>query len=152
MDDEHRGIRCDDLSRKGRCRDVDEIAADAQGTVPDERRGAGVWSATDDEDPSVLTLVARGLRNRVERELAGPDHRGDSRGDADVGHADSSRVLGGHPLLHIMERDRDGRSDGEVRSEPARDVHAEDRLAEAFIWRMSAAYGSRREPSAPIPR
>src|SRR2546428_13856524 len=111
MDDEHRGIRCDDLSRKGRCRDVDEIAADAQGTVPDERRGAGVWSATDDEDPSVLTLVARGLRKRVERELSGPDHRGDSRGEADVGHADSSRGFGGHSPPLILERDRYGRSE-----------------------------------------
>src|SRR2546427_12872091 len=33
------------------------------------------------------------------------------RRDADVCHADPSGVLGGHPLLHIMERDRDGRSD-----------------------------------------
>src|SRR5256885_8348322 len=99
MDDEHRGIRCDDLSRKGRCRDMDEIAADAQGTVPDERRGAGVRSATDDEDPSVLTLVARGLWNRGEGEFARPDHPGDSPGDADVGDAAPSPGPGCHSLL-----------------------------------------------------
>src|SRR2546422_10321322 len=120
MDDEHRGIRCDDLSRKGRCRDMDEIAADAQGTVPDERRGAGVWSTTDDEDPSVLTLVARGLRNWVEREFTGPDHCGDSRGEDAVGPANPSRVPGRPPLFHIMEPGPDRRPARAVRSAPPR--------------------------------
>src|SRR2546427_12820102 len=101
MDDEHRGIRCDDLSRKGRCRDMDEIAADAQGTVPDERRGAGVWSATDDEDPSVLTLVARGLWQRVEGEFAGPEHRRHLRGEADDGAAAPTPTPGRHFLVQI---------------------------------------------------
>src|SRR5256885_16761313 len=100
MDDEHREIRCDDLSRKGRCRDMDEIAADAQGTVPDERRGAGVWSTTDDEDPSVLTLVARGLRNLVERELTGTGHCCGFRGGVDVWHPRPFRALGRPPLFH----------------------------------------------------
>src|SRR5207249_11604848 len=118
MDDEHRGIRCDDLSRKGRCRDVDEIAADAQGTVPDERRGAGVWSATDDEDPSVLTLVARGLWKRVEGEFAGPDHRGDSPGGAAVGHAGPSRVPGCRSLPPLPHPSPAGRSARDVGSAP----------------------------------
>src|SRR2546425_13058042 len=91
MDDEHRGIRCDDLSRKGRCRDMDEIASDAQGTVPDERGGAGVWSSTDDEDPSVLTLVARGVWKRGKGGLGGRDHCGDCHREADGGHGGPSR-------------------------------------------------------------
>ena len=128
MHDEHGRIRCDDRSRRGRRRDVDEIRADAQGTISDERGSARVRSARDHEDASVLTLVARRLRHGVEGELAGPDHRGDLRGDPDVRHADSSRVLGRHPFLHIMECDRDSRSDGQVRPETARDVHAEDRF------------------------
>src|SRR5439155_1100304 len=128
MHDEHGRIRCDDRSRRGRRRDVDEICADAQGAISDERGSARVRSARDHEDASVLTLVARRLRHGVEGELAGPDHRGDLRGDPDVRHADSSRVLGRHPFLHIMECDRDSRSDGQVRPETARDVHAEDRF------------------------
>src|SRR2546426_8987786 len=101
MDDEHRGIRCDDLSRKGRCRDMDEIAADAQGTVPDERRSAGVWSATDDEDPSVLTLVARGVWDREEGEFPGPDQRRDFRGDGDGGDADPPPGRAPHSLVPL---------------------------------------------------
>src|SRR2546430_15694575 len=97
MDDEHRGIRCDDLSRKGRCRDVDEIAADAQGTVPAERRGAGVWSATDDEDPSVLTLVAPRARAPGGREFSPPPPRRGSRRGARVWPRASSPALGGAP-------------------------------------------------------
>src|SRR5256885_16643437 len=102
MDDEHRGIRCDDLSRKGRCRDMDEIAADAQGTVPDERRGASVRSASNDEDPSVLTLVARGLRHWGERAFTWPAHCGDSRGGGEVGRAHPLRALGRHTRLLII--------------------------------------------------
>src|SRR5881628_3624773 len=129
MHDEHRGVRCDDGGRESRRRDMDEICADSEGAVSDQRRRAGVRPAGNHEDATVLTLVARRPRDRVEREFAGPDHRGDFRGDADVRDADSSGVLGAHPLLHVVERDRDRRSDGLVRPEPARDVYAQDWLA-----------------------
>src|SRR3989442_11986776 len=59
MHHEHRRIRCDHRGRQGRSRDMDEIRADPEGAVSDERGGAGVRSPGDHQDASILTFLAR---------------------------------------------------------------------------------------------
>ena len=128
VDDQVRRGRRDRLERDRRGRDMDDVDPDPIRGKAHERGRPRVRPAPDDEEPPVLALVGVRARDRIVQELPGADELHHLLGESDIDDADPPRGRLRHPLLDVDEGGGDGRPDRRGRLEPARHVHAQDRL------------------------